>query len=38
MGELLKIIGLFPRLIEEEDNQVHFREVTKSKLLAIFFH
>jgi hypothetical protein len=33
MGQILKLIELFPQLIEEEDNQVLFSKVTKHELL-----
>jgi len=35
MGHILNIIGLFPILIKEEENQSLFREVTKPELQAI---
>jgi hypothetical protein len=38
MGEILKLISHFPRLIEEEYAQDRFHEVTKEELKAINHH
>jgi hypothetical protein len=35
MAEILKLIFLFPQLIEEEDNRALFQEISKEELLAI---
>lgn len=37
LGETLKVIPSFPRMVEEEENEEFFKVVTKEELLMVLY-